>query len=144
MKLRSLLHLAAAYRGALVALVLLSILSSLVMLFVPWLAGVALPVFLLGQGLRIAAMRALGSRWTVKVLTLGWATADGRGDKMPRDAMGKLLIDLGAAIPAFYSAVTPINTVIFAWTRNLGVYRFTQLLLILFLPFMLMMILGGF
>lgn len=36
----------------------------------------------------------------VTVLTLGWATADGRGDKMPRDAMGKLLTDLGAAIPA--------------------------------------------
>ncbi len=35
----------------------------------------------------------------IKVLTLGWATADGRGDKMPRDAMGKLLTDLGAPIP---------------------------------------------
>src|SRR5579862_4348855 len=32
-----------------------------------------------------------------------------------------------AAIPAFYSAFTPINTLIFAWTRNLGIFRFTQL-----------------
>jgi Fe-S cluster biosynthesis and repair protein YggX len=41
----------------------------------------------------------------VKVLTLGWATADGRGDKMPRDAMGKLLTELGAPIPKPAAAV---------------------------------------
>jgi tetratricopeptide (TPR) repeat protein len=35
----------------------------------------------------------------VEVLTTGWKTADERGDKMPRDAMGKLLVELGAAVP---------------------------------------------
>lgn len=35
----------------------------------------------------------------VEVLTAGWKTADERGDKMPRDAMGKLLTELGAPIP---------------------------------------------
>ena len=35
----------------------------------------------------------------VAALTGGWAMADGRGDKMPRDAMGKLLTELGAPIP---------------------------------------------
>jgi guanylate cyclase len=53
-------------------------------------------------------------------------------------------VPLAAAIPAFYSAVTPLNTAIFAWTRNLGLYRSTQLLLILILPFLLMLVLGGF
>ena len=36
----------------------------------------------------------------VEVLTKGWSIADERGDKMPRDAMGKLLTQLGAPIPA--------------------------------------------
>ena len=36
---------------------------------------------------------------------------------------------LAAAAPAFYSLFTPVNTVVFARTRNLGVYRFTQLLM---------------
>jgi Fe-S cluster biosynthesis and repair protein YggX len=35
----------------------------------------------------------------VEVLTTGWTTADERGDKMPRDAMGKLLTQLGAPVP---------------------------------------------
>ena len=51
---------------------------------------------------------------------------------------------LSAAVPASYSIVAPINTLVFAWTRNLGFYRFTQLLLILILPWVLMMSLGGF
>jgi adenylate cyclase len=51
---------------------------------------------------------------------------------------------LAAAIPAFYSLFTPLNTAVFAWTRNLGVYRFTQLLTILILPFLVMLALGGF
>src|SRR5579864_7437256 len=46
---------------------------------------------------------------------------------------------LAAAIPAFYSVFTPLNTAIFAWRRNLGVYRFTQLLSILVLPFLVML-----
>lgn len=35
----------------------------------------------------------------VEVLTQGYAVAEERGDKMPRDAMGKLLLELGAPIP---------------------------------------------
>jgi Fe-S cluster biosynthesis and repair protein YggX len=35
----------------------------------------------------------------VEVLTRGWQTADERGDKMPRDAMAKMLVGLGAAVP---------------------------------------------
>ena len=45
---------------------------------------------------------------------------------------------LAAAVPGFYSAITPINTVIFAHTRNLVIYRFTQLLLVLILPWLVM------
>jgi guanylate cyclase len=53
-------------------------------------------------------------------------------------------VPLAAAIPAFYSAFTPLNTALFAWTRNLGLYRVSQLLLILVLPFLVMLALGGF
>lgn len=35
----------------------------------------------------------------VKVLTQGWTVADERGDRMPRDAMGKLLEQNGAPVP---------------------------------------------
>jgi hypothetical protein len=37
-----------------------------------------------------------------------------------------------------------VNTAFFAWTRNLEIYRFTQLLLILILPWLLTVALGGF
>jgi Fe-S cluster biosynthesis and repair protein YggX len=40
----------------------------------------------------------------VTVLTQGWTTADERGDRMPRDAMGKLLEQLGAPIPKVKAA----------------------------------------
>jgi adenylate cyclase len=53
-------------------------------------------------------------------------------------------VPLSAAIPGFYSVITPINTAIFARTRGLGFYRFTQLLMFLILPWALMMSLGGF
>ena len=36
----------------------------------------------------------------IEVLTRGYEVADKRGDKMPRDAMGKMLTQLGAPIPA--------------------------------------------
>lgn len=36
----------------------------------------------------------------IDILTTGYKVADERGDKMPRDAMGKQLTALGAAIPA--------------------------------------------
>lgn len=49
-----------------------------------------------------------------------------------------------AAIPAIYTAAAPVNTLLFSWTRNLGFYRFTQLLMFLVLPWLLMMSLGGF
>lgn len=38
--------------------------------FRPWVAVSALIVFTAGQALRLVAMRALGPRWTVRVLTL--------------------------------------------------------------------------
>jgi adenylate cyclase len=43
-------------------------------------------------------------------------------------------VPLAATIPAFYTLFTPLNTALFAWTRNLGTYRFSQLLTILVLP----------
>src|SRR6202167_436735 len=51
---------------------------------------------------------------------------------------------IAAAIPGFYTAFTPINTAIFARTRNFRFYRFTQLLLILLLPWLVTLSLGGF
>jgi adenylate cyclase len=51
---------------------------------------------------------------------------------------------MAAAIPGFYTAFTPINTAIFARTRNFGFYRFSQLLLILLLPWLVTLSLGGF
>jgi adenylate cyclase len=53
-------------------------------------------------------------------------------------------VPLAAAIPAFYSFFTVVNTALFAWTRNLAFYRFTQLLLILILPWLVTIALGGF
>ena len=57
-----------------------------------------------------------------------------------------LLMDapLAAAAPAFYSVFTLANTALFAWTRNLEFYRFTQLFLILILPWLVTIALGGF
>lgn len=37
---------------------------------IPWLSWLAAGVFLTGQALRIGAMRALGGRWCVRILTL--------------------------------------------------------------------------
>jgi adenylate cyclase len=51
---------------------------------------------------------------------------------------------LSAAMPGMYAIIAPINTAAFAWTRNLAVYRFIQLLMFLVLPWLLMMSLGGF
>ena len=51
---------------------------------------------------------------------------------------------LSASIPGSYSIIATVNTAIFALTRNLGFYRFTQLLMMLILPWLLMMSLGGF
>ncbi len=51
---------------------------------------------------------------------------------------------LAAAAPAVYSVVTPINTSLFAWTRNFRLYRFIQLFMTLALPWFVMTSLGGF
>jgi adenylate cyclase len=51
---------------------------------------------------------------------------------------------LAAAVPAFYSVFTLVNTAAFAWSRNLEFYRFTQLVLILILPWLVTIALGGF
>lgn len=53
-------------------------------------------------------------------------------------------VPIAAAIPASYTAFTPINTAIFAHTRNFRFYRFSQLLLILLLPWLVTLSLGGF
>jgi adenylate cyclase len=50
---------------------------------------------------------------------------------------------IAAAIPGFYTVFTPINTTIFARTRNFRFYRFSQLLLILLLPWLVTLSLGG-
>ena len=51
---------------------------------------------------------------------------------------------LGGVIPAAYTFVALANTVLFGWTRNLRFFRFSQLLLILVLPWLMMLSLGGF
>jgi adenylate cyclase len=51
---------------------------------------------------------------------------------------------LSAAIPAFYTVVTPISTLFFHWSRSVSVYRSVQLLMILLLPWLLTLSLGGF
>lgn len=51
---------------------------------------------------------------------------------------------LAAAVPASYTIVTPINTLIFGWTRNLRAYRSSQLLMTLILPWFVTISLGGF
>jgi adenylate cyclase len=53
-------------------------------------------------------------------------------------------VPIAAAIPAFYTVFTPVNTAIFAHTRNFRFYRFSQLLLILLLPWLVTLSLGGF
>jgi guanylate cyclase len=51
---------------------------------------------------------------------------------------------LAAAVPAAYTVVAPINTLVFGLTRNLRVYRFSQLLMTLVLPWLVTVSLGGF
>ena len=47
-------------------------------------------------------------------------------------------------IPLSYALVSLLSILIFAWTRRYHFFRFSQLLLILLLPFFLMIALGGF
>jgi len=51
---------------------------------------------------------------------------------------------IAGAIPLSYAIVSSISIVIFHLTRRYRFFLFTQLLLILFLPFLLMIALGGF
>lgn len=51
---------------------------------------------------------------------------------------------LGGAIPLTYTVLSLLSTVIFTITRRYDVFRFTQLSLMLVLPFALMVALGGF
>jgi len=51
---------------------------------------------------------------------------------------------LAGFIPGSYAVVGMANTALFGLTRRLGFYRFTQLLMFLLLPWLLMMSLGGF
>jgi adenylate cyclase len=53
-------------------------------------------------------------------------------------------VPFAAAVPAFYSVFTLVSTAFFAWTRSLEFYRSTQLLLILILPWLVTIALGGF
>ena len=51
---------------------------------------------------------------------------------------------LAGSIPIFYSVVSLLSVVLFGLTRRYRLFRFSQLLLILLLPFLLMLALGGF
>lgn len=51
---------------------------------------------------------------------------------------------LAGSIPFSYSVFSALSVVMFALTRRYGFFRFSQLLLILLLPFFLMIALGGF
>jgi diguanylate cyclase (GGDEF)-like protein/PAS domain S-box-containing protein len=51
---------------------------------------------------------------------------------------------LAATIPLFYTFISLINLIHYHYTKNLLVMQKTQMLLILFLPFLLMWALGGF
>ena len=53
-------------------------------------------------------------------------------------------VPLAAIVPGAYTIIVPINTLIFGVSRRLGFYRFTQLLMMLVLPFLLMLSLGGY
>ena len=51
---------------------------------------------------------------------------------------------LAGAIPLSYSVISLFSTLHFGWTRQYQFFRFSQLILILLLPFFLMTALGGF
>lgn len=51
---------------------------------------------------------------------------------------------IAGAIPAAYCVLSLANTVLFGLCRGYRVYRFTQLMLILILPWLMMVCLGGF
>src|SRR5690242_14185604 len=50
----------------------------------------------------------------------------------------------GGSMPLLYSALSAASTGLFGLVRRLALYRFTQLTLILLVPWMMMVCLGGF
>jgi adenylate cyclase len=71
--------------------------------------------------------------FVVALLALGWGAVYLAFDE-----------PLAAAIPWTYTAAVSVSLVFFAITRRYVWFRFTQLLLILLLPFLLQLALGGF
>jgi adenylate cyclase len=51
---------------------------------------------------------------------------------------------LAGSIPMGYAIISLSSVILFGWTRRYHIFRFSQLLLILLLPFLLMLALGGF
>ncbi|HEY3474262.1 MAG TPA: hypothetical protein VGK56_06590 [Anaerolineales bacterium] len=51
---------------------------------------------------------------------------------------------LAGSIPLGYAVISSLSVLVFHWTHRYRMFLFTQLLLILFLPFLLMIALGGF
>jgi guanylate cyclase len=51
---------------------------------------------------------------------------------------------IAGSIPLGYAVISSLSVLVFHWTHRYRLFLFTQLLLILFLPFLLMIALGGF
>jgi Fe-S cluster biosynthesis and repair protein YggX len=51
------------------------------------------------QLLAICRLKTNNRDEAVRVLKEGWGVADSRGDKMPRDEMGRMLVELGEPLP---------------------------------------------
>lgn len=77
-----------------------------------------------GLVITAAVMSLFGGTWAVAYLLLGRPTA--------------------AAIPGGYAVVSSISLALFLVTRRYGIFRFSQILFMLFLPFLLQWVLGGF
>lgn len=51
---------------------------------------------------------------------------------------------IAGSIPGSYAVMSALSVIVFAWQHNFAIFRFTQLMLILLLPFFLQIALGGF
>jgi methyltransferase len=90
--------------------------------FVPWLAAVAAAAFVAGQVLRLTAMRTLGARWTVRVMTIPGAPLVKRGIYRHVRHPNYLGVALEiAAFPLIHSAYvtsavfTALNALLLRW-----------------------------
>lgn len=89
---------------------------------VPWLAALALALFALGQLLRWSAMRALGPRWTVRVLVLPGrpAVRGGIFEHVRHPNYAGVILEL-AALPLVHGAwitaalFSAANALLLAW-----------------------------